>query len=73
MRRLNIVFLIFLHLGTRGTAFSYLESDLEQLIDTNACNGCGLSGVNLSSRKLRGAELKGANLAGVDLRPVDLR
>ena len=63
MRRLNIAFSIFLLLSTSGTAFSYLESDLEKLKDTNACNGCDLSGANLSSRKLRGADLRKGSAA----------
>ncbi|MFB2937539.1 pentapeptide repeat-containing protein [Aerosakkonemataceae cyanobacterium BLCC-F154] len=45
---------------------------LKQLINTNVCQGCDLSGVDLRNTNLSGADLSGANLSGADLSGVNL-
>jgi len=60
-----------------------LQENRKQLMETNSCPGCDLSGVNLDSVNLSGANLEGANLsrarmhlavlAKANLRNTDLR
>ncbi|MFB2836500.1 pentapeptide repeat-containing protein [Floridanema evergladense] len=45
---------------------------LKQLINTNVCQGCDLSGVDLKNANLSGADLSGANLNGADLSGANL-
>jgi uncharacterized protein YjbI with pentapeptide repeats len=55
-----------------------VDENKQQLLDTNKCPGCDLSGVdlrntNLEGANLSGAILKGANLSGCELQNVDFR
>lgn len=45
---------------------------LKQLINTNVCQGCDLSGVDLKNANLSGADLSGSNLNGADLSGANL-
>lgn len=40
---------------------------LQQLLNTNICQKCDLSGADLKGANLNGADLRGANLNGADL------
>ncbi|MDX2217134.1 MAG: pentapeptide repeat-containing protein [Oculatellaceae cyanobacterium bins.114] len=59
------------------TAQAGNENSVRQLIDTNECVGCDLSGtdlrnINLRSANLTRADLRGANLQGADLEDANL-
>jgi len=45
---------------------------VRQLLTTNSCPGCDLSGADLRGADLRGADLRGANLSGADLSGANL-
>lgn len=47
-------------------------SNLEQLLDTNSCYGCDLSGLDLVRESLENADLEKANLSGSNLEKADL-
>lgn len=49
-----------------------LEENRRQLIETNSCPGCDLSGLNLDRVNLKGANLEGANLSHVRLHLASL-
>ncbi len=49
-----------------------LEENRKQLIETNSCPGCDLSGLNLDRVNLTGANLEGANLSHVTLHLASL-
>jgi hypothetical protein len=48
------------------------ERNLRQLVLTNACMGCDLSGVTLTDANLQFANLTGTNLEGADLTGANL-
>ncbi|MBU0680947.1 MAG: pentapeptide repeat-containing protein [Proteobacteria bacterium] len=50
-----------------------LSKPHQQLLDTDECPGCNLSGVDLSGTKLKGANLAGADLSGANLQEVNLK
>ncbi len=55
-----------------------VDENKQNLLDTNQCPGCDLSGVdlrntNLEGANLNGAILRGANLSGCELQNVDFR
>ncbi|MDD3813880.1 MAG: pentapeptide repeat-containing protein [Desulfocapsaceae bacterium] len=82
---LSILVLNWNHLSFAGQDLDYaqVQDNRKQLIDTNSCPGCDLSGVNLDRENLTGANLEGANLskvrlhlatlANANLRNADLR
>ena len=47
-------------------------TNVRQLLTTNMCAYCDLTGVNLSQAHLIGADLRGANLTGADLTEANL-
>lgn len=49
------------------------RNQVQQLLQTNRCPGCDLSGANLSQAKLQGADLSGAILNATDLSGANLR
>lgn len=49
-----------------------LEENRRQLLETNSCPGCDLSGLNLDRVNLKGANLEGANLSHVKLHLASL-
>lgn len=67
----------------QGNGHDVVQDNRKQLIETNSCPGCDLSGVNLDRENLTGANLEGANLskvrlhlatlANANLRNADLR
>jgi len=74
-----VVCVAFLALSGCGSAFAAQDTDLglseghrKQLIETNSCPGCDLSGLDLDRENLTGANLEGANLSGVKLRLATL-
>lgn len=72
----TIALLTTVTIGAPANAESHEQ--LQRLLQTNACQGCDLSGaqlngVNLSGANLRNANLSNANLVGADLRYADLR
>lgn len=46
---------------------------VRQLLQTNRCPGCDLTGVNLSKAQLGGADLRGAILNATDFRGANLK
>lgn len=46
--------------------------NIEELLDTNRCYGCNLSGADLSGANLDGADLEGADLSNALLKKSDL-
>ncbi|MDO8947062.1 MAG: pentapeptide repeat-containing protein [Desulfocapsaceae bacterium] len=51
----------------QGNDHVHAQDNRKQLIETNSCPGCDLSGVNLDRENLTGANLEGANLSNVRL------
>ncbi|MBU4237178.1 MAG: pentapeptide repeat-containing protein [Proteobacteria bacterium] len=51
----------------QGSDHAKVQDNRKQLIETNSCPGCDLSGVNLDRENLTGANLEGANLSNVRL------
>lgn len=51
----------------QGSEQAKVQENRKQLIETNSCPGCDLSGVNLDRENLTGANLEGANLSNVRL------
>ena len=51
----------------QGSDHAKVQDNRKQLIETNSCPGCDLSGVNLDRENLTGANLEGANLSNVKL------
>ncbi len=64
------VFLIVLGMHPRTQAAN--SEDVKQLLTTNNCPGCDLSGAGLVMANLSGANLSGANLAGANLSRANL-
>ena len=61
-------------LGLLAIASCASHSDqVEQLLDTNACPTCDLSGTNLQRLDLQQADLRGANLQEANLQQANLR
>lgn len=63
---------LFTTLSLAVPVFAYNAYHLKQLLDTNSCPNCDLSGANLAGANLRGANLRGANLSGANLVGADL-
>ena len=77
MKRLSILFSLFMALVLSQPAWSYLTADLQKLLSTKSCPGCDLktaplSEINLRQANLRGADLSGAWMRGTDLTEADL-
>lgn len=64
---LIVFFLAASTLTMGGNAQAFEPTDWEQLLATNACPGCDLSGANLEGENLEGADLRGAYLAEASL------
>jgi len=62
--------LLLMGLSLQGCGFS--ESDLEKVLETNACQKCYFSGADLKGENLEGSNLKGADLSGKDLSGASL-
>jgi hypothetical protein len=45
----------------------------QQLLDTDECPGCNLSGIDFTGTKLKGVNLEGADLSGANLQEVNLK
>lgn len=54
-------------LSAQSASHGTLQDNRKQLLATNSCPGCDLSGVNLDRVNLTGANLEGANLSRVKL------
>lgn len=57
---------------TPAQAAAEKQALVDQLLDTDACVECDLSGVDLSGKRLKGVDLERANLAGADLSDTNL-
>ena len=55
-----------------GTAIAGNPDHVQQLLETNACMNCDLSGADLSGAHLIGADLRNANLSGTNLNEANL-
>lgn len=55
-----------------AAAIAANPADIQQLLQTNACENCDLAGANLRGLDLQGAQLQGANLQGTLLNFSDL-
>ncbi len=54
--------------GVNGVVHAGQEENRKQLVTTNSCPGCDLSGVNLDRLQMQGANLEGANLSQAKVR-----
>jgi Pentapeptide repeats (8 copies) len=72
MKRHFYLYCIALQFAIVPTAHAYNTADLNQLISTNKCVGCDLSGADLSRRQLANADLQAANLVGAKLTSTNL-
>ncbi len=50
-----------------------LSKQHQQLLDTDECPGCNLSGIDFTGSKLKGVNLEGADLSGANLQEVNLK
>ncbi len=57
---------------TPAQAAAEKQALVEQLLDTDACVECDLSGVDLSGKRLKEVDLERANLSGADLSDTNL-
>ena len=78
MKRLSILFSLFMGLVLSQSLWAYKESDLQKLFKTNRCEKCDLSGANLTDANLTGADLtwvdlNAANLWDANLTKANLR
>jgi len=55
-------------MGVNEVVFAGQEENRKQLVATNSCPGCDLSGVNLDRLQMQGANLEGANLSQAKVR-----
>ncbi len=63
---------LFYTVETPAQATAKKQALVDQLLDTDACVECDLSGVNLSGKRLKGVDLERADLAGADLSDSNL-
>ncbi len=63
---------LFYTVETPGQATAKKQALVDQLLDTDACVECDLSGVDLSGKRLKGVDLERADLAGADLSETNL-
>jgi hypothetical protein len=71
MRSAYIIILLIGAIFSHWTS-AYEETDLQRLLEQNACPGCDLSGADLSRRSLQHADLRAANLTSVRLTQANL-
>jgi Pentapeptide repeats (8 copies) len=67
-----IIFSMILVFLPVADALAAAPKDLQQLLSTNNCPGCDLSGADLIGIDLTGAQLQGANLNAANLTGADL-
>ena len=72
MKRLFILFSLFMGLALSQPVWAYKEVDLEKLLKTNSCPGCDLSGAVLNRANLEGANLHRAHLSNANLLKANL-
>jgi uncharacterized protein YjbI with pentapeptide repeats len=58
--------------GASASQPDAVHNNIQQLLKTNACPSCNLSGADLSQIRLAHADLSGANLSGAKLNLADL-
>lgn len=68
-----LTFSLLAPLGLAIPATAENPAQLQQLLETQNCQGCDLRDANLEGVSLRGADLTNANLSGANLRNADLR
>lgn len=71
--QINIVLTaLLIPLGWTAPTFAVNPADLQQLLETRACQGCDLQGADLREAHLIGADLRDANLQGAILAGANL-
>lgn len=69
---MRVVLSAVLYLGLIGGSAAYDDTDLAQLLETNTCVNCDLSGADLSGMDLSRADLSGSDLTGANMHGADL-